>query len=199
MVEQTLNLYWKKFIMVQEIFKKAAFIFISVVLLSCSESPEKRELSFEEELFNKRLEDFQAIFPELRRYDWEIHSAYENEKKTELELELDGKRGDTSVVAALNKITYTENYNLVCEYSISRFIKIYDNDGMTHKIYSIGGREILYHYYYPGELDDPNKRIFLEGKYRYLYISGALDSLGARYYLHNMDSLDKIKGDYPKL
>ena len=142
-----------------------------------------------------KFEEFKSAFPILSSYKWEIHSEYESGDKKELEIELNGISADTTIAVGLIKWVEIKDDNLTNCYSISRFIKSVQDEGLTHQIYTIGGQEIIFHYYYEGEFDIPEERVFMKGKYRYLFNLGVLDSLQTNYYLQNKDSLNQVKGD----
>lgn len=169
------------------------FLIISLFGFSCNKLEEVASVNDVPPV--SKFEEFKYVFPILSSYDWEIHSEYESGDKKELEIELDGTSGDTTIVVALDKWVDTKDDNLTKCYSISRFIKIFKSENLTHEIHTIGGQEILFHYYYEGEFDVPEERVFVEGYYRYLYSLGVLDSLQTIYYLENMDSLNQVKGD----
>jgi len=176
------------------ILTKILIVLYVLLLLSCTSSPDKRG-AIEERPFRDVLEEFKEVFPILRQYSWEVYSGHENDDKTEIELELDGISGDTTMVVALWKTTTISSNNLHTNYSITRFIKKYTDDQYVYNIHTIGGQKILYHYYHKIDYNDPRGRIFIEGKYRYLYNLGIFDDLQTKYYLQHQDSLDNIKGD----
>ena len=194
MGERILSLWLIKFIAAIKRGNNSFLIGIVFLLFACSEK-EPIEEKDSSHPYSEKLKEFEIVFPVLSAYEWEIHSVFTSEDGNELEMELDGKIGDTTVVAALSKWVEIRENNLIKSHSISRFIKKYVSDSVIHKIHTLGGEEELFHYYYQGEFDLPEDRIFIKGKWRYLYGLDVLDSLQTRYYLQNKDSLNEVKGD----
>ena len=176
-------------------FSKLLLLTSAFLLLVSCESSEKSISEPSHDHLEPSLKEFVVVFPVLNDYQWKIHSSLESEDRGEIEIELDGKSGDTTIMAALWKTTSTGYTNKDVCYSISRFIKTYSDGEFTHEIHYSAGSNMLFHYYYPGFSDNPRNRIFIKGKYRYLYNLGVLDSLQVEYYLQNQDSLDKVKGN----
>jgi len=169
-------------------------IFVVLILFSCEKIEEKSKSSHpNEQILLQKLEEFRYIFPHLYRYEWNFHSGYEYEDEVSLELMAQVK--DTTIFVALWKTISTEDNNLNHCYSITRYVITYHDNQFVYKIHMLGGIDTLYHYYFQEPLNHPRDKIFIRGKYRYLYEIGVLDSLQKRYYKNNEDSLIRIEGN----
>lgn len=194
MAEITICLFSKIYIkdMVASI-KSILFACVFLLIFSCNNEVSNEDNSSLSN-FHSQLEEFKMVYPILNDYKWNIYSWNESQDKKDLMIELDGVSGDTTVVLALMRSITINGNNINTTYSITRFIKSYEEDNATYNEHFVGSK-LLYKYYYFGDIDDPRKRIFVKGKYRYLYELGILDSLQKRYYLLNKDSLDEVIGD----
>ncbi len=136
------------------------------IFYSCSTRIDNRVNSSQE-----YLDEFIDTFPVLSSYRWKVYSESVDDNNREITLELEAKKGDTTIVVSLEKYLAIENNMLSNCYTIARFIKTYKERGLIHDIYTIGGDSILFHYYYNEET--PKKRYIVEGKYRYMEYFGA--------------------------
>lgn len=166
--------------------------FCVLVSFSCSDTNRNEDLIQQDEL-EIILQEFKFVFPVLNRYNWKIYSGYEGMEDSQLEL--DSNIGDTTIVVALSKaVTKTEEGTKNC-YSMNRFVKTFSDNQFTYRIYLNDGIDTLYFFYTLEKEDNPRNRIFIRGKYAFLYNLGVLDSLESRYYLLHRDSLNKVIGD----
>jgi len=141
---------------------------IAVLFYSCSKKTDNKTI--QKNPFEQYLTEFLNTFPVLSQYDWKVNSGDFNDDKTEVTLELEAKRGDTTIVLSLEKYLVMENNMLSNCYTIARFIKKYQENGLIHEMYTVGGDNTMFHYYYSEEL--PRKRYIVEGRNRYMEYFG---------------------------
>lgn len=174
--------------------KTVILLIITLSVFSCRQHAEN---SLNQELEqNPVLEtfgEFKILFPALKDYNWKIYSGHES--LGSIIMELDGKSGDTTLVAALIKATYEDDNGSHIDYILSDSFKQFTVKNLNHIQKINGTGKVLYHYFYKGSNEEYNNLTFISGKYRYLFEERMLDSKQLEFYLANKDSLDHLKGN----